>query len=157
MTRIAGHVNTTVDSVLWQLTKIRPRISPGDRVLWFWIARPWSEWRAALAFVQTGTVIARQSKRFRDHWSGLSQRDRTGRSPVSREIMALVRKMSAANVGWGSPRIVGGRANSTLMLLKQRRRSTGCDPGNRRRRRGRLFWTIMSGSWCLSISSWCQP
>ena len=30
-----------------------------------------------------------------------------GRPPVSKEIRALIRRMSAANVGWGSPRIVG--------------------------------------------------
>ncbi|MGB5643810.1 MAG: hypothetical protein WBO16_12065, partial [Gammaproteobacteria bacterium] len=30
-----------------------------------------------------------------------------GRPPVSKEIRALIRKMSEANTGWGSPRIVG--------------------------------------------------
>jgi transposase InsO family protein len=52
-------------------------------------------------------VIAWQHKRFRDHWTKLSKHGRPGRPPVSKEIRALIRKMSEANIGWGSPRIVG--------------------------------------------------
>lgn len=89
---------------VYQRTAQRPRISPGDRVLWSWIARRWSGWRDALVFVQTGAVIAWRRKRFRDHWAKLSKH---GRPPVSNEIRALIRKMSEANPGWGSPRIVG--------------------------------------------------
>lgn len=58
-------------------------------------------------FVQTGTVIAWQHKRFRHHWTKLSKHGRPGRPPVSKDIRALIRKMSEANIGWGSPRIVG--------------------------------------------------
>jgi hypothetical protein len=43
---------------VYQRTAQRPRISPGDRVLWSWLSRRWSVWRDALDFVQTGTVIA---------------------------------------------------------------------------------------------------
>jgi hypothetical protein len=84
---------------VYQRSAQRPRISPGDRVLWSWIARHWSRWREALVFVQTGTVIAWQRKRFRDHWAKLSQHGRPGRPPVSNEIRALIREISAANVG----------------------------------------------------------
>ena len=45
----------------------RPRLRPSDRVCWAWLARLWSGWHAALAFVQPRTVIAWQRKRFRDH------------------------------------------------------------------------------------------
>ena len=58
-------------------------------------------------FVQTGTVIAWQRKRFRDHWAKLSKQGKPGRAPVPKEIRALIRKMSEANISWGSPRIVG--------------------------------------------------
>ena len=92
---------------VYQRTTKRPRINPGDRIFWSWLSRRWSGWRGALVFVQTRTVLAWQRKRFRDHWTKLSKRDRYGRPPVSKEIRALIRKMSAANVGWGSPRIVG--------------------------------------------------
>jgi hypothetical protein len=36
---------------VYQRTAKRPRINPGDRVLWSWIARRWSGWRDALVFV----------------------------------------------------------------------------------------------------------
>ena len=38
---------------VYQRTAQRPRINPGDRVLWSWVARHWSGWRDALVFVQT--------------------------------------------------------------------------------------------------------
>ena len=88
------------------------RINPGDRLLWSWFTRYWSMWRDALVFVQAGTVIAWQRKRFRDHWAKLSKHGSLGRPPVSKEIRALIRKISEANVGWGSPRIVGGVAQT---------------------------------------------
>lgn len=58
-------------------------------------------------FVQPRTEIAWQRKRFRDHWVKLSKQGRPGRPPIPEEIMALIRKMSAADTVWGSPRIVG--------------------------------------------------
>ena len=91
---------------VYQRTSQRHRINPGDRILWSWLARRWSGWRDALNFVQTGTVIAWQRKRFRDHWAKLSKHGRLGRPQVPEEIRALIRKMSAANISWGSPRIV---------------------------------------------------
>jgi len=92
---------------VYQRTTKRPRISSADRILWSRLSRRWSAWRGALIFVQTRAVLAWQHKRFRDHWTGLSKRGRPGRPPVPKEISALIRKMSEANVGWGSPRIVG--------------------------------------------------
>ena len=92
---------------VYQRTVKRPRIGPGDRVLWCWFARRWSGWGNSLVFVQSGTVIAWQRKRFRDHWTKLSRHGRSGRPLVSKEIRVLIRKMSKANTGWGSPRIVG--------------------------------------------------
>jgi transposase InsO family protein len=92
---------------VYQRTAQRPRICPGDRVLWSWIARRWSGWRDVLVIVEPGTVIAWQRKRFRDHWAKLSSSRRPGRPPISDEIKALIRTMSEVNTGWGSPRIVG--------------------------------------------------
>jgi putative transposase len=92
---------------VYQRTTQRPRIHAADRIFWSWLSHHWSGWRDALVFVQTRTVIAWQRKRFREHWAKLSQQGRAGRPPVSEEIRALIRKMSAANVGWGSPRILG--------------------------------------------------
>ena len=92
---------------VYQRSAIRPRIKRGDRIIWSWIARRWSGWREALVIVQPATVTAWQRKRFRDHWAKLSRHGNAGRPPVPKEIIDLIRKMSAANVCWGSPRIVG--------------------------------------------------
>ena len=58
-------------------------------------------------FVQPGTVIAWQRKRFRDHWAMLSQQSRPGIPAVSDEVRALIGKILVANPSWRSPRIVG--------------------------------------------------
>jgi len=92
---------------VYQRTTQRPRIHAADRIFWSWFSHHWSGWRDALVFVKTRTVIAWQRKRFREHWAKLSKQGGPGRPPVSKEIGALIRKMSAANVRWGSPRIVG--------------------------------------------------
>ena len=93
--------------MVYQRSSTRPRIKRGDRIFWSWIARHWSGWRDNLVIVQPATVIAWQRKRFRDHWAKLSKSGKPGRPSVPNEIKDLIRKMSAANVRWGSPRIVG--------------------------------------------------
>jgi len=60
-----------------------------------------------LFFVRPATVTAWQRRRFRDHWSKLSQRSKPGRPCVPQEVITLIRKISSANARWGSPRIVG--------------------------------------------------
>jgi putative transposase len=64
-------------------------------------------WEATLAFVQLGTVIAWQRRRFRNRWRRLSQSGTSGRPAVPRDIRDLIRELSRANPLWGSPRIVG--------------------------------------------------
>ena len=93
--------------MVYQRSTTRPRINRGDRMFWSWIARRWSGWRDVLFIVQPATVIAWQRKRFRDYWAKLSKHGKPGRPPVSKEVIELIRKISAANVRWGSPRIVG--------------------------------------------------
>ena len=92
---------------VYQRTTQRPRIQPGDRLFWSCLSRWWSGWRSALVFVQPGTVITWQRRRFRDHWAKLSRQGRPGRPAVAKEIRVMVRKISVANPSWGSPRIVG--------------------------------------------------
>src|SRR5258705_3882543 len=89
----------------------RLRIRPGDRILWSWLSRHWSQWRAVLKFVQPLTVIAWQRIRFGEHWGHLSRRGPPGRPAVSKEIQDLIRRVSRANPDWGSPRIVGELGN----------------------------------------------
>jgi transposase InsO family protein len=95
--------------------RARPHVA--DRVLWAWLSRVWAGWRDVLIFVQPSTVIAWQRRRFRDHWARLS-RKAAGRPAVAKEVRDLIRKMSAANPGWGSPRIMGELAKLGIHVAK---------------------------------------
>ncbi len=53
------------------------------------------------------TVLRWQRRRFREHWTKLSDRPRLGRPPISAETAALIRKMAATSPLWGAPRIHG--------------------------------------------------
>jgi hypothetical protein len=89
---------------VYQRAPRRPRLKPADRLLWAWLAKRWAGWRDALVFVKPETVIAWQRRRFRRHWTRLSKRKRPGRPSMARD---LIRRISTANPGWGSPRILG--------------------------------------------------
>jgi putative transposase len=92
---------------VYQHSVARPRLQPMDRLLWVWLARLWSGWRAALAFVQPRTVTAWQRQRFRDHWRHLSHNSKPGRPTIAKELRNLIQDISRANPTWGAPRIVG--------------------------------------------------
>jgi transposase InsO family protein len=92
---------------VYQRSGRRPVLRPADRFLWVWLSRVWSLWREALVLVQPRTVISWQRHRFRDYWTRLSRAGRRGRPAVAPEIRDLIRRISAANPTWGSPRIRG--------------------------------------------------
>ena len=96
----------------------RPRIRPGDRILWSWLSRLWPGWREVLAFVQPGTVLSWQRRRFREHWARISRHGPPGRPTVSKEIQDLIRRISRANPDWGSPRIVGELGKLGITVAK---------------------------------------
>jgi hypothetical protein len=85
----------------------RPRLRGTDRLFWVWLARVWAGWRAVLVIVAPDTVVRRQRRRFREHWTKLSGRPTGGRPPVNAEIKTPVTRMAAANPLWGAPRIHG--------------------------------------------------
>jgi putative transposase len=84
-----------------------PTLRPADRLFWSWLSRLWSDWQAALAFVQPRTVIAWQKRRFRDYWRHLSQSGTPGRPALAKDVRDLIRDMRPSNLLWGAPRIVG--------------------------------------------------
>jgi putative transposase len=92
---------------VYQRSVPRPRIQSTDRLLWSWLARVWSGWQDALAFVQPRTVVAWQQKRFREHWRRLSERGTPGRPAMAQEVRVLIQTMWQSNPTWGPPRIVG--------------------------------------------------
>ena len=102
---------------VYQRRRSRVRTKVADRFLWAWLSRSWAGWREVLVFVQPGTVIAWQRRRFRDYWARLSRRA-PGRPAVAKEVRGLIRTMSMANPTWGSPRIVGELAKLGIQVAK---------------------------------------
>ena len=94
-------------AVLRRRPSTRLRLWPADRFFWTWLSRLWSGWRRALVIVQPETVLAWHRRGFRLYWRWKSRRRKPGRPKVSPAVRALIRKMSRANPGWGSPRIHG--------------------------------------------------
>ena len=52
---------------VYKRTVPRPRLRRTDRLLWVWLARVWTGWRAALVIVAPDTVVRWQRRRFRAH------------------------------------------------------------------------------------------
>ncbi len=102
---------------VYRRCSMRARTKVADRLLWAWLSRAWAGWRDVLVFVQPSTVIAWQRRRFREHWAHLSH-GRPGRPAVAKSIKDLIRRMSSANPGWGSPRIVGELAKLGIHVAK---------------------------------------
>ncbi len=102
---------------VYQRRPARAPIKVADRLLWAWLSRTWTGWRDVLVFVRPSTVIAWQRRRFRDHWARLSHA-RPGRPAVAKAVQELIRKMSSANPGWGSPRMVGELAKLGIRVAK---------------------------------------
>ena len=46
----------------------RPRLARWDRVLWVWLSRLWTDWRASLVIVQPATVLAWHRRGFQLYW-----------------------------------------------------------------------------------------
>src|SRR5512133_1631524 len=103
---------------VYQRRDVRAHTKVADRLLWAWLSRSWAGWRDGLVFVQPSTVIAWQRRRFRDHWARLTRRGEPGRPAVAKAVRDLIRKMSIAHPGWGSPRIVGELAKLGIHVAK---------------------------------------
>src|SRR6266852_5757036 len=93
--------------VLQRSARKRPRLTPGDRLLWVWLSRIWSDWRLALVIVNPETGVAWHRAGFRLFWTWKVRRGQPGRPVICREIRDLIRKMCRENPGWGAPRIHG--------------------------------------------------
>jgi len=91
---------------LYRKSGQRPGIRPADRLLWCFMAKFWSGWRAALYSVQPRTVMIWQGKRFCDYWRALSQAAKPGQPRISPETRKLIGQIWEANPTWGAPKIV---------------------------------------------------
>ncbi len=93
--------------VLQRSARKRPKLTPGDRLLWVLLSRLWRDWRSALAIVQPETVVAWHRAGFRLFWTWKVRHGQPGRPVISGELRDLIRKMCRENPGWGAPRIHG--------------------------------------------------
>jgi transposase InsO family protein len=89
----------------------RARLDDSDRLFWVLIHRFFRQWKENLVVVKPETVIRWHRQGFRYYWRWKS-RSKGGRPPISPEVIALIRRMSAENVLWGAPRV-----RSELALL----------------------------------------
>jgi len=93
--------------VLQRSARKRPKLTPGDRLLWVFLSHLWRDWRSALAIVKPETVVAWHRAGFRLFWTWKIRHGQPGRPIISREIRDLICKMCRENPGWGAPRIHG--------------------------------------------------
>jgi putative transposase len=112
--RLRSHAELQLDllalrqqiQVLERSRPVRLRLSRADRLLWVWLSRVCTGWRAALIIVKPETVIAWHRRGLRAFWTWKSRR-RAGRPTVPADIRALIRRMCDANPLLGAPRIHG--------------------------------------------------
>jgi len=81
-----------------------PALRNSDRLLWAILSSMWARWTKVLVIVQPQTVVRSHQAGFRLYWRWKSH-NRTGRSPIDRAMVDLIRRMWQANPTWGSPRI----------------------------------------------------
>lgn len=98
----------------YQAKKERPKnITDITRSYLIALMDNWPDWKRPLVIVQPATVISWQKKRFKNHWSKISNRNKKpGRKPKSKEIKELILRMARENINWGAPRIY-----SELLML----------------------------------------
>src|SRR4029077_7812523 len=129
--------------VLQRSVRKRPKLTPGDRLLWVWLSRIWRDWRSALAIVKPETVLAWHRAGFRLFWTWKVRHvGQPGRPTVPREIRDLIRKMCREHPGWGAFTV--NCSNSASMSARAASASTWCTAASRRLRPGAHSWRIIT-------------
>jgi Integrase core domain len=114
---------------VWKARQPRPQLTEMDRIFWVLLLRLWTSWQHSLQVVRPETVVGWHRQGFRRYWTWKS-RARRGRPRISREVRALIRRMSGANPLWGAPRIHGellklgvtvSQATVSKYILRRRR------------------------------------
>ena len=83
----------------------RPRLRRRNRLFWVFLSRWFSGWRDWLVLVKPETVIGWHRRGFRLFWRWKSGGRTRGRPTISRELIALIRRMAKENGTWGAPRV----------------------------------------------------
>jgi hypothetical protein len=103
----------------------RPRLSRWDRILWVWLSRVWTDWRASLVLVQPATVLAWHRQGFQIYWQWKSRRNPVGRPKLDGNIRHLdhclilnevhLRRLYAATSATTTPRGHTNRSTTTVL------------------------------------------
>jgi putative transposase len=101
-----------------QRSASRPRLARWDRILWVWLSRLWTGWRASLVIVQPATVLAWHRQGFRLYWRWKSKRGPVGRPRLDADLRQLNRLMASDNPDVGPPPHPGGARPSRLHLAE---------------------------------------
>jgi putative transposase len=88
-----------------QRSAVRPHLSRWDRILWVWLSRLWTDWRASLVIVQPATVLAWHRRGFQLYWRWKSRASSVGRPRLDPELRQLIRRMARENPTWGRRRM----------------------------------------------------
>jgi putative transposase len=88
-----------------QRSAVRPHLSRWDRILWVWLSRLWTDWRASLVIVQPATVLAWHRRGVQLYWRWTSRASSVGRPRLDPELRQLIRRMARENPTWGRRRI----------------------------------------------------
>jgi hypothetical protein len=87
----------------YKAKKIKPTIKERDRSFWIALKKSWSKWTDTLIIVKPETVIDRQRRRFKRHWTIISSKKKYGRKISKKEIRDLIYQMAREN-NWAAPR-----------------------------------------------------
>ena len=89
-----------------KLAQYRPKLHDADRAFWVALRKTWANWASRLVIAKSKTVVDWQRRRFRRHWTRITQRHRRpGRPAVGAEIRDLIRQMVRED-NWDTPRIL---------------------------------------------------
>ena len=81
----------------------RPQLKPEERAFWVTLSRVWTGRTSALMVVKPATVIAWHRRGFRRYWRWRSRKP--GRPRIPDDHMAMIRRISSDQPGWGEDRI----------------------------------------------------
>lgn len=83
---------------IYQVKKSIPRLTDFDRSFWVALKQVWAKWADSLIIVKPETVIDWQNRRFKRHWTKISNKNKTpGRKRIKKEIRDLIYRMAGEN------------------------------------------------------------
>jgi transposase InsO family protein len=139
-------------AVLTRPTRRRPRLRPGDRLLWVLARRLRRDWHRHLVVVRPETVVRWHRRAWRLFWRWRS-RTRLGRPRLSPEVRELIAAMARDNPLWGTERIRGELLKLGLVVSNRSiRRYRGRGPARPSSQTWRTFLrTHAAGIWAADL------